>query len=445
VTRTRLIFCIGVTALVGGLLVFAGPSRAEPQFSVINTSGYAAADHVVAGNDAFPNFATGAVDNRYPLAFARVDNVSAEGLASPADTGPIGQTEAASQSFQQPQYADAKYPPAGPAQSVGSPNGPYAVAHAANGDGYAQGQESSVPFATAHARAASIARLNASLLAWRARFLTADDARRHPFVAGTASEPDGADGLYAVSHATFAPATGTLQMDADSRVARASFGGGAIVFHGVHMHVTVINTGTPKHTITVDVGSASIGGIPVTVGAEGVSVAGQQLPGIAQALDQANAQLNAALQDAGFRVFVVRPAITTAPNSETIEASALTVQWQGGAVAPGVPRSFVGHDLGEAFAFSLATPSPAVTVAVPAAPVVSGPTAPTTRFVPGTPATPGSAGTPAGQITTPPSAAPRALGAVAHKPLWLVLLYFAWQCAVLGTIASLWLWRRAGA
>ena len=37
----------------------------------------------------------------------------------------------------------------------------------------------------------------------------------------------------------------------------------------------------------------------------------------------------------------------------SVDATAMRVRWQGGDVRPGVPRSFVQHDLGEAFAFSL--------------------------------------------------------------------------------------------
>jgi hypothetical protein len=31
---------------------------------------------------------------------------------------------------------------------------------------------------------------------------------------------------------------------------------------------------------------------------------------------------------------------------------------------------------------------------------------------------------------------------VSNKPLWLLLLYLAWQSTVAGTVASLWWWRK---
>src|SRR5207302_2600254 len=83
---------------------------AAAHFFVLNGTVNAASDHEIVGSSAFPNFATGAVDNYYSLAHSHVDNSPfAEGTASPADTGPIGQTAAAG-NFQQPQYADARWP-----------------------------------------------------------------------------------------------------------------------------------------------------------------------------------------------------------------------------------------------------------------------------------------------------------------------------------------------
>src|SRR3954451_23107038 len=77
------------------------------RFLVINGTVNAASDHEIIGSSAFPNFTTGAVDNYYAMAHSHVDNSPfAEGTASPADTGPIGQTAAAGNT-QQPQYADA--------------------------------------------------------------------------------------------------------------------------------------------------------------------------------------------------------------------------------------------------------------------------------------------------------------------------------------------------
>ena len=90
-------------------LTWAGPARAAPQLAVVNGTVDGGADHVQGGSSAFPNFNTGAVDNHYPLAHAHVESSPfSEGTASPADTGPLGQTVAAAAAVKQPQYADAR-------------------------------------------------------------------------------------------------------------------------------------------------------------------------------------------------------------------------------------------------------------------------------------------------------------------------------------------------
>jgi len=102
----------------------------QAQFLVINGTVNATSDHEIVGSSAFPNFTTGAVDNYYSMAHAYMDNSPfGEGTASPADTGPIGQTAAAG-NFQQPQYADARWP-GGPANATyGKKGQPFAEAGA---------------------------------------------------------------------------------------------------------------------------------------------------------------------------------------------------------------------------------------------------------------------------------------------------------------------------
>ena len=62
------------------------------------------------------------------------------------------------------------------------------------------------------------------------------------------------------------------------------------------------------------------------------------------------------------------------------------------------------------------------------------------------PGTPGGALASSG-INKSPQAALRPLGSarriVSQKPLWLLLFYFMWQAALIGTAASLWWWRMA--
>ncbi len=99
-------------------------------FFVINGTVNAASDHEIVGSSAFPNFTKGAVDNYYSMAHSHVDNSPfAEGTASPVDTGPIGQTAAAG-NFQQPQYADARWPGSPDKATYGTKGQPYAEAAA---------------------------------------------------------------------------------------------------------------------------------------------------------------------------------------------------------------------------------------------------------------------------------------------------------------------------
>jgi len=143
VASSLVTFSLGVTAavFVAGAASAASPTTTKSaksttpkspaaHFFVINGTVNAASAHEIAGSSAFPNFATGAVDNYYALAHSHVDNSpSAEGRASPADSGPIGQTAAAGH-FQQPQYADARWPGDSGKATYGSQGGPYAVAEA---------------------------------------------------------------------------------------------------------------------------------------------------------------------------------------------------------------------------------------------------------------------------------------------------------------------------
>ena len=124
--------------LVAGSAAAASPKKKTPaikkspatRYSVINGTANAASDHVILASSAFPNFTNGAVDNYYSMAQSHVDNSPfAEGTASPADTGPIGQTAAAG-NFQQPQYADARWPGDSGKAEYGNQGGPYATAAA---------------------------------------------------------------------------------------------------------------------------------------------------------------------------------------------------------------------------------------------------------------------------------------------------------------------------
>jgi hypothetical protein len=110
-----------------------GPeAKAAARYFVINGTVDAASDHEIVGSSAFPNYSKGAVDNYYSMAHTHVDNSPfAEATASPFDTGPIGQTAAAG-NFQQPQYADARWPGNAGKATYGTQGQPYATADASD-------------------------------------------------------------------------------------------------------------------------------------------------------------------------------------------------------------------------------------------------------------------------------------------------------------------------
>ncbi len=442
------------------------PARAAVSLGVANGTVNAAADHVAMGSSAFPNFKDGAINSWIPLAHAHVDNSPfAEGTASPLDTGPIGQTAAGAASRPQPQYADARFPKAeNTTDTVGSPGGPYAHASAGQGTGFATATLAGgtpAPAPKDGTRAARLAALDAALGAWRARFLTPLAALRFPAVHPDASEPDGVAAGTVTTTVSTDPASGLLD-SGDSRVASASFGGGAVVIRGLHVSVAIGNAGTPHQTAIVDLGEVSVGGVPVSVGSSGVTLPnGAMVP--ADQLQAATEQLNTALAKGGLTLRAVGPAVTSSNNQVTVDATGIHVGVEQPPIAPGVPQQFADHTVGEVYADSLAVPAAPVGDLLPLLPATSGAasggggsTAPTTGGSTGTASTGGLGGTGGTGYPTSPGQPPRSgsstratspalftTGAIKEKPLWLLLLYLTWQALIIGTAVSLWWWRAA--
>ncbi|MCA1842381.1 MAG: hypothetical protein LC792_04175 [Actinobacteria bacterium] len=519
---------IAALLVAPGVLLAAGPSSADQELGNYNGTVSATALHVQAGSAAFPNFASGAIDNRYPLAAARLDSSPfANAVSSPLDTGPLGQTIAASGQQNQTQYADVRCPPQcdDKPTTVGSEPGPFASSQAgekkavatAKAGGAALGGGAPAPPAppgktgfglpssssgdptpsSSILEPARAAALRSALLAWRSHYLTADDARRYPMPA--AGMPDGIAGDSARSESRL---DGTaLVLDGASAVGQVVLGGGALVLRDVSVKVTVTNDGTPKRDVLIDVGSAMVGGTPVTIGADGVSVNGQAVPGLAATAPQANAALNQALGQAGLQVRSLAPSQQVTDHQLTLDAVGVLIRFAPASPAPGVPANFTAMAVGEVFADSLAVPGAAGggelddgvpdvggdtgSITPPAADTATGSggeaTAPdlstaygdagstgdasgtgsagSGSFSSGTIPSSGSASSGTGssgaqlgsngpsrstggsaQLASP--AASRRL--VGHdKPTKLLLLYLIWQSLVIGTVASLYLWRKA--
>jgi hypothetical protein len=482
----RLVHLVVATLLLapGALLVAAAQGGAAQELGNYNGTVSGTALHIQAGSAAFPNFQTGAIDNRYPLAAARLDSSPfANALSSPLDTGPLGQTIAASGQQNQPQYADVRCPPQCDDKPVvvGSAPGPFASSQTADHKALAEAKAGGVsPNGGAPAPKLDPARataLRTALLAWRAQFLTVDDALRYPMPA--ADTPDGVSGDTARSEAHLDGST--LLLDGTSSVGELVLGGGALVLRDVNVKVSVTNDGTPKKTVDINIGSALVGGTPVTIGAGGVSVNGQAVPGIAEAAAQANATLNQTLGQAGIEVRSLGPSEQLTDHQLTLDAVGVLIRLAPAAPAPGVPANFTAMAVGEVFADALAVPGEGG-VELGGLSGVSGETgsltSPSTDTGTAGPSDlssasgdTGSTGTASGGSTggasfgsgssgaalgsngaasSSPSARVAAPAAarrlVAHeKPTKLLLLYLLWQSLVIGTVASLYLWRKAAA
>ncbi|MDQ1517238.1 MAG: hypothetical protein QOE80_3068 [Actinomycetota bacterium] len=515
------------------VLVFAGRGGAAAELGNYNGTVSATAVHAQAGSSAFPNFATGAVDNHYPLAAARLDSSpNAQAYSSPLDTGPLGQTVAASGQQNQPQYADTRCPPQCDDKpvTIGGQPGPFASSQTTDHKAIATAQsggvalgggapappggggapalpsfppktadpapigapgESSTPMLSFPALdAGRVAALRAALVDWRARFLTADDARRYAMPA--ADTPDGIAGDTARSESRLDGST--LVLDGTSSVGRLVLGGGALVLQNVNVRANVTNDGTPKKTVTVNVGAAEVGGTPVTIGADGVSVNGQVVPGLAGAGAQASAALNQALGQAGVEVRSLAPSLQQTDHQLTLDAVGVLIRLAPASPAPGVPAQFTALAVGEVFADSLAVPgdaggelddglpgdiggdtgslpSPPSDAGATAGPAdlsrgpgavaaagpafasdagsfgtgSSGPSGASGLGASGSALGSGGSSTSAGRSSrlASPAASRRLVGR--HKPTSLLLLYLIWQSLVIGTVASLYLWRRAAA
>jgi hypothetical protein len=390
--------------------------------------------------------------------------------------------------FEQPQYTDVRFPPSNAKpETFGQSGGPFAESYARENYAFAQSVEagdsgekpqtseqpnpntpgapipapssSGIPAAPSGSTAGAptinilpmayhavlnplsgtLSKLNTAILAWRARWLTADDARRYPVALADAAEPDGQDGMAAITETNFDSKTGALMSRGDSRVARVSLGGGAIVLKGVHTKVITTDDGTePKTQTVIEIASAEVGGVPVTIGPNGVSVNGTQVPGIGDAVQQASGQLNGALAQAGYVIEALKPTLKKSAGQLTVDASAAHIHFVQPQVAPGVPIVFYDLYLGEVFVDQLGTVSTAVGGGLGGGSNIGGGGS---QFIPGTQGIPGSPGTSGTSGTTGPGGG---LTKLLHsKPAYLLLLYAMWQVLILGTAASLW-WMRMG-
>ena len=319
---------------------------------------------------------------------------------------------------------------------------------------FSAGPASSGPFPAPDATGA--AGLRAALEAWRARFLTADDAARNPM---PVAAPDGTEGNTARSEARLDD--GVLVLTGNAVAGQVTMGGGLLVLHNVTVTVTITNDGTPKKTVAINVGAAEVGGTPVTIGPDGVAVKGQAVPGVGGNSAQANAALNQALGQAGFEVRSLAPSEKVRDHQMSIDAVGVIIRFAPPSPAPGVPAQFTSMAVGEVFVDSLAVPGGdgLLDDGLSYDPI-SGELLPDGSF--GDVGLFGGAfgsdddsfgnGSRSGSSRPGSASGSRAGSQLASgrlvtndKPILLLLLYLLWQSLVIGTVVSLHLWRKAEA
>jgi hypothetical protein len=453
-----------VLVTAAGSALAPGRATAQTDFAVVNATVNAGAAYVVYFTGQLPNFSPGLIGSTFPLTHAHLDNSPfAEATASPADTGPAGglvvsnynggpPPSPAPQTIQQQQTVDSRYPPGDtkPLTFGGAP-GPYASAQSGSGGAVAQsgGVDIATPQPAASSASSQRSAFDAAMAQWRSRFMSPAAQAAQPAAASAAPPPDGIDGDTGSSTVSVDAAKGIV-VNGDSRVAQASFGGGALVLHKVHCAVTMSNDGTPHADIVTTVGDASVGGVPVSIGKDGVVVASQVVA--LDAVQTASAALNGVLANAGITVTALAPQVHSSGSQETISATAVSVRVNNA----GPPQQTVIYNLGNVFADNLAIPAAAAPPSLDTGPPsdLSGATTltpPTSTDTGSTTTTPLSP--PVGvnppltrvlpiHTKKPVNAAPAAV-ALAPKPAWLLAAYLLWQALIIATLASLWWWRRS--
>ena len=248
------------------------------------------------------------------------------------------------------------------------------------------------------------------------------DASAQTVMSGS-SMPGAGDTFGETTTVTSVKATGpsTLTVDATSVVHNVSLGGGVITIDSVSsvahaVSDTVTGTGTAATTVN----GMKIAGVPVTIDDKGIHVSSQNGP-----LPPTD-QLNAALAQSGFQIYVAKPTKTVKGAAITLDSGSLILMQknpQYNAQANDTARMLIlggagiSADTGKGFQFSMPPLSPVA----PAAPAAGAAPATGSASVPA-----GSAPVVAGGASSPVVASPQLAANSTNlpgglSPGWLVL------------------------
>jgi len=444
-TRIAALLAAGLLALPATTAISVA-AASEQSFVAYGLDGTGTGVHVRAGTDAFPNFATGVVDNAYPLATVHLDaSPASKATASLADTGPLGATAAGQAGgIQQTQYATAAYP--------GSPSASQSTA-ASQADAAATqtSADARSAYASVPPPAAGTSPLPVPALPTLAPLPTLGA------LPGTSSGPLAVANGLGESHAVIDQAGGVVKTTSIGSVSRASFGDGLLVIEGVTVKVEANSDGVNGVTdSSIDVGRVMVAGKAVAVTDKGIALADLPVPGVPT--EAVTAQLRDALAKAGLTISTVAPIVDVQGAMATISATGLHVTVAQPSTAPGVPTQSFEYILGEARASAFATPaSPATTPlddATPPAPVRTDPlagaaTSPSegsAAFSDGSDLGSSTSGfdnvsSAAPASSTKAAAGPARKGLMAKilhtRPVYLVFAFLAWLCLIWGTAVAL--------
>ena len=454
-SRTSALIAVVAAALAlpvaGAESVAAAPGVS---FAAFGADGTGTGVHVRAGTDAFPNFATGVVDNAYPLAVVHLDaSPASKATASVADTGPLGATAAGQAGgVQQPQYATAAYP--GTPSASQSTGASVADAAATETSADARSTLTSVPPPAPGSSPAPVPSAP-----------TLPSLSTPGTTSGTASSTSSSSGPGTVSngvgeaHAVIDRAAGLVRTTSIGSVSRATFGDGVLVIEGVTVRVEARSDGATGTTDSaIDVGRILVAGKAVAVTDKGIVLADTAPPGVPT--EAVTAQLRDALAKAGLTISVVAPVVDVQGASATVAATGLHVTAAQPSTAPGVPTQSAEYVLGEARASAFATPaSPALSPlddATPSAPARSVPLAGAATSPSATSSVltddgglgssvsgfdAASSGAVPASSTRASKGAPSRRGLMAKvlhtKPRYLLFAFLAWLCLIWGTAVAL--------
>jgi hypothetical protein len=320
---------------VMGMFSVAVSAAVPGTVDAYGSEAFSAAVHSSAGTNAFPNFAGGAVDNRYPLVTA-TQNISpaTDARGSVNDYGPLGATVITMD-------CNAPPPPPLPNPNPGAPPN-YCLSGVRDAAPYAHSQYPHPP-----GSGDEELNKNGGHVKVHSEELKTDATGEYNGSGNEATAPVVQNATAQVS--SVVGADGVLTVKTHSHIGSANFGAGFLVVTNTDVQVEIrVAGGKPVITTTVAPGTVTAGGQPVQVSDQAVTIGTTSIPvgGIGNA------------GGAAFTINTLAPQKTVEGNRGKAYATGLSVTvTQPGIPASGVPSQTVGYTLGEGLADAFASPA----------------------------------------------------------------------------------------